>query len=170
MDSPEVLKVCNSVLPALDGPARRPWRRFCLVVAGSAEAASGSYETASEHLLAARSEMDRQPVIHDWYCRMMLEEALTELWLAKGALTHARPEAERFLELTLATAERTWQARAWETSASRVAMEEVALLQSRAAHLVGEHFAEQHPHHRPPRDREGDDVQVGRGQPRDAAA
>ncbi len=130
MDFPEVLKVCSSVLPALDGPARRPWRRFCLVVAGSAEAASGSYETASEHLLAARSEMDRQPVIHDWYCRMMLEEALTELWLAKGALTHARPEAERFLELTLATAERTWQARAWETSA-RVAMEERDLHRAR---------------------------------------
>ncbi len=74
--------------------------------------------------------MDRQPVIHDWYCRMMLEEALTELWLAKGALTHARPEAERFLELTLATAERTWQARAWETSA-RVAMEERDLHRAR---------------------------------------
>ena len=28
--------------------------------------------------------MDRRPVIHDWYCRMMLEVALTELWLAKG--------------------------------------------------------------------------------------
>ena len=85
---------------------------------------------ASEHLLAARSEMDRRPVIHDWYCRTMLEVALTELWLAKGALTHARPEAERFLELTLATAERTWQARAWETSA-RVAMEERDLHRAR---------------------------------------
>src|SRR5207245_2551701 len=81
---------------------------------------------ASEHLLAARSEMDRRPVIHDWYCRMMLEEALTEVWLAKGDLTHARPEAERFLELTLATAERTWQARAREASA-RVAIAECDL-------------------------------------------
>ncbi len=36
-------------------------------------------------------------------------------------MTQAGPEAERFLELTLATAERTWQALAWETSA-RVAM------------------------------------------------
>src|SRR3989442_12756054 len=68
--------------------------------------------------------------MHDWYCRMMLEEALTELWLAKGALTHARPEAERFLELTLATAERTSQARAWETSA-RDAMEERDLHRAR---------------------------------------
>jgi hypothetical protein len=41
---------------------------------------------------------------------MVLEAGLTDLWLAKGDLTQARPEAERFLELTLATAERTWQA------------------------------------------------------------
>ncbi len=43
------------------------------------------------------------------------------MWLAKGDVKQAGPEAERFLELTLATAERTWQALAWETSA-RVAM------------------------------------------------
>jgi hypothetical protein len=43
-------------------------------------------------------------VINDWYGRMMLEETLTELWLAKGDLTQAQPEAECFLALTLATA------------------------------------------------------------------
>ena len=52
---------------------------------------------------------------------MMLGQALTYVWLAKGDVMQAGPEAERFLELTLATAERTWQALAWETSA-RVAM------------------------------------------------
>ena len=51
----------------------------------------------------------------------MLGQALTDVWLAKGDLKQAGPEAERFLELTLATAERTWQALAWEASA-RVAM------------------------------------------------
>src|SRR5262249_50730268 len=107
----------NSVLPSLDEPARRPWRRFCLAVAGSAEVALSRYDAAAEHLLTARDEMDRQPVINDWYCRIMLEEALTELWLAKGSLTRARQETDRFRELTLATAERTWQARAWETNA-----------------------------------------------------
>ena len=121
MDPPGVLEICNSVLPSLDEPARRPWRRFCQALAGSAEAASGRYDVAAQHLLGARGEMDRQPVINDWYCRLMLEEALTELWLAKGDLSHARPEAEHFLELTLATAERTWQALAWEASA-RVAI------------------------------------------------
>jgi hypothetical protein len=32
------------------------------------------------------------------------------VWLAKGDVMQAGPEAERFLELALATAERTWQA------------------------------------------------------------
>jgi hypothetical protein len=44
-----------------------------------------------------------------------------ELWLAKADLTEARTEAEKFLAVTLATAERTWQALAWEINA-RVAM------------------------------------------------
>jgi len=121
MDFPGVLEICTSILPSLDEPARRPWRRFCLVLTGSAEAALGRHVAASNQLIAARNEMDRQPVIHDWYCRMMLGQALTDVWLAKGDVTQAGPEAERFLELTLATAERTWQALAWETSA-RVAM------------------------------------------------
>jgi DNA-binding winged helix-turn-helix (wHTH) protein len=123
MDFPGVLEICNSILPSLDEPARRPWRRFCLALIGAAEVAAGRYEAAEQHLLAAREEMDRWPVIHDWYCRMMLEEALTNLWLAKGDLTHGGPEAERFLALTRATAERTWQAIAWDASA-RVAMAE----------------------------------------------
>ncbi len=54
---------------------------------------------------------------------MIVEGALTELWLAKRDLTNARPEAGRFLELTQATAERTWQALAWEINA-RVAIAE----------------------------------------------
>jgi hypothetical protein len=54
---------------------------------------------------------------------MLLESGLTEVWLAKGDLVQARPQAERFLEVTLATKERTWQALAWEANA-RVAMAE----------------------------------------------
>jgi len=123
MDVPGVLEICESVLPSLDEPQRSPWRRFCLLLAGSAQVASGQHQAALEHLLVARGEMDRRTVIHDWYWRMMLEEALTELWLAKGDLSLARPEAEHLLEVTLATPERTWQARAWEVNA-RVAMAE----------------------------------------------
>ena len=122
MDCPGVLEICNAILPSLDEPARRPWRRFCLALIGSAEVASGRYGAGAEHLMTARHEMDRQPVIHDWYCRMMLGQPLSDAWLARGDLTQARAEAERLLALTLATAERTWQAMAWETGA-RVAME-----------------------------------------------
>ncbi len=117
MDFPTVLEACGSVLPSFDDPARAPWRRWCLALAGSAEAASGRYEAAEQHLLAARGEMDRLPVIHDWYSRMILQGALSELWLAKRDPAQARLEAERFLELTRATAERTWQALAWDTNA-----------------------------------------------------
>jgi DNA-binding winged helix-turn-helix (wHTH) protein len=123
MDFPAVLETCGSVLPSFDDPASGPWRRFGLALAGSAEAASGMYEAAEQHLLAAREEIDRRPLIHDWYSRMILEGALSELWLAKRDLAQARLEAERFLELTRATAERTWQALAWDTNA-RVATAE----------------------------------------------
>ena len=123
MDFPGVLGICNSILPSLDEPARRPWRRFCLALTASAEAALGRYAAAADHVMAARNEMDRQPVIHDWYCRMMLGQTLTDVWLAKDDLMQAGPEAERFLALTLTTAERTWQALAWEAS-TRVAMAE----------------------------------------------
>lgn len=123
MDFPAVLETCGSVLPSFDDPASGPWRRFGLALAGSAEAASGRYEAAEQHLLAARGEMDRRPLIHDWYSRMILEGALSELWLARRDLAQARLEAECFLELTRATAERTWQALAWDTNA-RVATAE----------------------------------------------
>jgi DNA-binding winged helix-turn-helix (wHTH) protein len=130
MDFPGVLGICDSILPSLDEPTRRPWRRFCLALTASAEGALGRYGEAIDHVTAARDEMDRQPAIHDWYCRMMLGQALTDVWLAKGDMKQAGPEAERFLELTLATAERTWQARAWETRA-RVAMAESDLHRAR---------------------------------------
>ena len=119
--SPGVLEISDSILPSLGEPERRPWRRFCFALTASAETALGRHAAAADHVIAARDEMDRQPVIHDWYCRMILGQALTDVWLAKGDLTRAGPEAEQFLGLTLATAERTWQALAWEASA-RVAM------------------------------------------------
>src|ERR1700730_6570032 len=91
---------------------------------GSAEAARGRYAPAVDHLMTARHEMDDQKVIHDWYWRMILEQALTDVALAKGDLPQAESAVERFLPVTLTTAERTWQALAWEASA-RVAMARV---------------------------------------------
>ena len=65
--------------------------------------------------------MDRQTLFFGWYWRIPLAAGLTGLWLAKGDRARARLEAERFLELSLATAERTWQGLAWEANA-RVAL------------------------------------------------
>jgi DNA-binding winged helix-turn-helix (wHTH) protein len=138
MDFSGVVAICESLLPTTTEPAWSPWRRLCLVFAGSAATALGKHALALDHLTTARDEMDRQTVIHDWYTRMMLEAGLTELWLAKSDLTQARPQAERFLEATLATAERTWQALAWEANA-RVAMAESQL--QRAQDCIAKGFA-----------------------------
>jgi hypothetical protein len=54
---------------------------------------------------------------------MPLQAALASLALHRGNVPDARREATRFLECSLDTSERTWQARAWETSA-RVALAE----------------------------------------------
>jgi hypothetical protein len=70
--------------------------------------------------------MNSQKIMMDWYYRMPLELALTEVWLGKKDLIRARQEAERFLNSAVATAERTWQALAWEANA-RVAMAEIDL-------------------------------------------
>ena len=136
MDFAGVLAICNYTLPLIRHPAPHPAPDYptpypavllmCLLLTGSAETALGNYASALEHLLAARALLDRSTVIFVWIWRMPLESALTELWLAKGDLAQARPQAERFLAITLATAEHTWQALAWEVNA-RVAMAELDL-------------------------------------------
>ncbi len=130
MDFAGVRAICESLLPFVGDRALSPWRRLGQVLAASADTALGDYESALEHLLTARDDMDRRMVINDWYCRMPLQSGLTELWLAKGDLPQARTEAERFLQVTQATAERTWQALAWEANA-RLAMAEVDLERTR---------------------------------------
>ena len=136
MDFAGVLAICDSVLPLVRDPALRPAPdhpppiptafRNRLILTGSAETALGNYESALLHLLAARADMDRLPIIFNWFWRIRLESALIELWLAKGELAQARTQAESFLKTALATAEHTWQALAWEVNA-RVAMAEVDL-------------------------------------------
>ncbi|MGO9241481.1 MAG: ATP-binding protein [Bryobacteraceae bacterium] len=129
-----VLSICDSAIPLVRDPTLRaapdppapfphPYR-LSLILRGSAEAALGNYERAREYLFAARDEMDRQRTLNEWYWRILLESGLTELWLAERDLTLARPQAERFLSLTLTTAQRTWQALAWEAN-SRVAQAEL---------------------------------------------
>ena len=129
-----VLTICESAVPLVRDPELRaapssppqfPWPfQQSVVLRGSAEAALGEYDRARQYLFAARDDMDRRSNLNDWYWRMPLESGLTELWLAEGNLAQARPQAARFLNLTLTTAERTWQALAWEANA-RVAMAEL---------------------------------------------
>jgi len=104
------------------------WKRLFLM--GSAETALGDYESALEHLLAARADMDRPGPTCTWYWRIPLENALTELWLAKGDLAQARVQAERSLAIALASAEHMWQALAWEANA-RVAVAELDVPRAR---------------------------------------
>jgi DNA-binding winged helix-turn-helix (wHTH) protein/tetratricopeptide (TPR) repeat protein len=125
-----VVEMCDSILPSLGDPQRRPWGRFCLALLGSAHRALGNYALAREHLVTLRDEMDHHTVIHDWHHRMLLQSALAELWLASGDLQQARVETEKFLDVTQQTAERTWQALAWEMSA-RVAMAELDITRAR---------------------------------------
>jgi hypothetical protein len=123
LDFEEVVAICESLLPSVDDIARTPWRRLCRILLGSAKTTLGEYDTGLKHLNEVRDEMDRHKVIHDWYSRMQLEWGATELSLAQGDLMRAKSDAQRFLRVTLSTAERTWQALAWEVSA-RVASAE----------------------------------------------
>jgi DNA-binding winged helix-turn-helix (wHTH) protein/tetratricopeptide (TPR) repeat protein len=131
MDFHGALAICNSALPLVRDPAPRPapdyptpyplQLRMCLVQTGMAETALGNYDAALEYLTAAAADRDRPPAVWDWWWRMPIESALTELWLAKGETVQAQPQAERFLGITMAAEERTYQGLAWEANA-RVAM------------------------------------------------
>jgi DNA-binding winged helix-turn-helix (wHTH) protein/tetratricopeptide (TPR) repeat protein len=140
MDFTGVLALCTPALPLAGDPESGSapdytapyrfglWKRLFLM--GSAETALGDYESALEHLLAAQADMDRPGPTCTWYWRMPLENALTELWLAKGDLTQARLQAERSLAIALASAEHMWQALAWQANA-RVAMAELDVPRAR---------------------------------------
>jgi DNA-binding winged helix-turn-helix (wHTH) protein len=125
LDFRSTLAITQSALALLRDPALRaappPQLRRALICSGSASAAMGDNARALEDFSTARSEMDRQTVFLDWYWRMPIAAGLTELWLAKGDDVRARLEAERLLEMSLATEERTWHGLAWEINA-RVAL------------------------------------------------
>jgi DNA-binding winged helix-turn-helix (wHTH) protein/tetratricopeptide (TPR) repeat protein len=127
-----VLETCDSVFSFLHSIGSSSGLRLCQVLAGTAEVMLGHHERALQHLLTARDGMDREILIFDWYWRIPLESALTELWLARRDLAQARPQAERFLQAALATAEHTCQAMAWEAHA-RVAMAEGNFEQAQAS-------------------------------------
>lgn len=115
MDFSGARAIAESLLPALR--QRAPWRRFCLTIAGAAEAGLGNYERSLDRLNAASEEMDGQATLGDWYWRLVQRWALTNLWLSRGDLTRAAETAESFLAIATAAEEHTWQALAWEANA-----------------------------------------------------
>jgi hypothetical protein len=117
MDFASASAISESLLPALHDPARAPWRRFCLTICGAAAVGLGNQEAGLDRLLTAREEMDRRPALGDWYWQLLQQSALTRLCLSTGDLSRAREEGELFRTYATATAERTWQALAWEVNA-----------------------------------------------------
>ena len=97
--------------------------RQWLIWAGLAEAGLGEHERALEYLLRCREEMDRQPLVTDWYNRVRLQWALTTTWLSKGELATARIEAEHFVNVAMTLPERTFRGLAFEANA-RLALAE----------------------------------------------
>jgi len=133
LDFAGVLAICESVSPWVVHPAREIDRRMLLTLTGLAETALGCHASALERFSRARAEMDRCGVVFSWHLRLMVEQGLTDCLLATGDLRRARAHAERFLDLTLAAADRTSQALAWEVNA-RLAMMEADL--GRAADCI----------------------------------
>src|SRR5271165_827523 len=98
-------------------------RHYYLIMASFAEVGLGNYRIALEYLLKCRDEMEQNPLMTDWYYRMPLQQALSEVWLSQGELEEARVEGEAFLKITLATQEHTYRALALEVN-TRVAIAE----------------------------------------------
>jgi DNA-binding winged helix-turn-helix (wHTH) protein/tetratricopeptide (TPR) repeat protein len=132
MDFKGVRAICESALSLTRNSALRAspdWPigfprqvRNALICSGLASVALGDYARAFEDFALVSSEMDRQTVFFDWYWRMPAASGMTELQLATGDRIGAQREAGRFLEISLATADRHWQGLAWEAN-SRVALE-----------------------------------------------
>ncbi|MGZ8392849.1 MAG: ATP-binding protein, partial [Gemmatimonadales bacterium] len=96
-------------------------RHLWLTVEGAAAAGLGDHESALKRLLTVREEMERQPQLLAWYWGLLQRWALAGLWLSRGELEQAQKEAELMAAEAAATAERTWQALAWDVSA-RIAL------------------------------------------------
>jgi hypothetical protein len=88
---------------------------------GAAAAGLGEHERAVEVLRSVGEEMDRQPQLLDWYWRLLGRWTLAGVWVSRGDLDRAREEGTLLLTDACATAERTWQALAWDVNA-RIAL------------------------------------------------
>lgn len=128
-----VLEMSERALASLTSPLVRDRRWIGMRLAASARLGLGDSQTALQQLLELKQAMDECPVMLSWYWRIPLQLDLVEACLRQEDLPRARQEADQIRQLAMATAERTWQGLAWETSA-RVAMHEGDL--ARADHDI----------------------------------
>jgi len=123
MDYRGVVEMCANALPLLDDQFTLDRCYQAWVLQAAAELRLGTQDAAIAILLKLRDRIERRPVLLSWYWLIALQLELVDAYLAKGDLCLARLEADGMLEASLATAERTWQAVAFDASA-RVAIEQ----------------------------------------------
>ncbi|CAE6746199.1 hypothetical protein R69619_02854 [Paraburkholderia nemoris] len=91
--------------------------RACIVLAGLAYIGLEDGARASALFAEAQRQLDATPIMFDWYWRLAIEWGTAEAAMMAGDHRTARSRAEAFLELALATEDRTWQALAWDVVA-----------------------------------------------------
>jgi len=123
LDYKEVFELSRECHSTLIKPGFAWIQSNCMFLRGEAEVHLGKLQDAREHLAEASSFLNTNDSYLHWYWKMPLYRAQTELELRSGDLPSARKSAEKSLQAALATAERTWQALAWEICA-RVALAE----------------------------------------------
>ena len=92
-------------------------QRLRVLLMGLAHAGLGHTADAVAALLSVEQMMDSQPATLDWYWRLSVEWAFTNLALASNDLEEGRRRSDRLVDYALRTNERTWQGIAWETKA-----------------------------------------------------
>ena len=92
-------------------------QRLRLLLMGLAHAGLGHTVEAATALISVERMMDSQPATLDWYWRLSVEWAFTNLALASDDLKEARRRSDRLINLAERTEERTWQGIAWQTRA-----------------------------------------------------
>jgi len=123
MDYRGVLELCANALPMLDEVFTLDRCYLASFLRAAAESRLGSPDKAVDQQLDLRERITRHPVMLKWYWRIPLQLELVDARLAMHDLFQARLEADQMVEAALATAERTWQALAWDAS-TRVALRE----------------------------------------------
>ena len=96
-------------------------QRLCLTLQAMSSACTGSVEDAREYLMQAREKTESPHAWYEWYWTILRYQCEFEISMRTGALKEAQQIAQLYLSASLGTAERTWQALAWEASA-RVAI------------------------------------------------